>query len=433
MGPALPADPTPADAVPVAPPLRVVFVIQNLAGISGGSERVCIETAEAMAARGMAVRIVSFDPLAGPPAYGRGIVPVRNLWRKPRAGAALASKASGKASGKRGGRALALFKAVPNVFPLTLLKWHLSHGLFARALQGDLRADPADVVVALMPPAITAAAQACARLDLPFIAALHNVPALDFDDGPRWDQNPLYRHRARQALAGAARITVLLPEFIDWFAPALRARVVVMPNPVGRLAPASDPPPPRGPLVLGVGRLTRIKRWDLLIDAFAEAAPDLPGWQLKIYGEGPEQANLAAQIARRGGGAQIHLMGTTPDIATVYDRAALLVHPSEFEGFGLSVAEAMAHGLPVLAFADCAGVNGLIHSGEDGQLLPRADAAQAVAVLRQALIDWAAAPARRAAMGQAATRIAGRFDRDSLHDAWADLLRAAVRDPAPRP
>lgn len=404
------------------PPLRVVFVIQKLAGLRGGAERVLVETAEAMMARGMDVRCVTLDPRPTPAVYGRQELIIDSLLPKVLRSASRKGAQKGTDTGRDfTGRALGGLKAIPNVFPLTHLKWMASHGIFSRLLRHDLQTRPADVVVAFMPPAITAAVRATRGLKIPVVASTHNVPEYDFGDSPRWDQNPLYRKRARAALLQAAVVTVLQPEFTSWFPASMHARVRVMPNPVTRLAPAQTICP-RGQIVLGVGRLTPVKAWHLLIRAFAQMVTDQPGWQLRLFGDGQERAKLQELIDCLGLTGQTHLMGATGDIAAEYDQAAMLAHPSIFEGFGLVVAEAMAHGVPVLAFADCQGVKHLIDHNETGILLPRGTEDEAVAHLAAGLVKLAKEAPLRQRLGEQAAKIILRFDASAIYDSWAVVL-----------
>lgn len=135
-----------ASSPKVSAPVRAVFVIQKLAGLSGGAERVFIETAEAMAARGFCVRFISLDSdPSGPLAFGQGRVPVTSVmpaWLQCRA--ARRAKTALSRSGHPAGRSKMerMGKAIPNIFPLTHLKWHLTHGMFERALAKDLRGQP---------------------------------------------------------------------------------------------------------------------------------------------------------------------------------------------------------------------------------------------------------------------------------------------------
>ena len=419
-----PSAPLPSVQTPRAP-LHVAFVIQKLAGQSGGAERVFIETAEAMAARGISTRLICFDAhLSGPLAFGTerllvtSVLPAWLQRRNPALHNSPTSPATARIS-----RAEALLKSLPNIFPLTHVKWMLSHGLFQRALKRELQRTPVDVIVAFLPPAITAAARAGKELGIPVIASTHNLPQQDFGtSSDRWDQNPVYRARTLEALGQATCVTVLQPEFQTWISTVTRAPVRVIPNPVSRLCPLLAPLPTRDKIILGVGRLTRIKRWDLLIEAFALVATDLPGWSLRLFGSGAEQGALQARITTLKLESRIAILPSTPDLGSEYDRASILVHPSEFEGFGLSVAEAMAHGVPVLAFADCQGVNRLIDSNENGILLQRGSNDEAVGHLAAGLTHLAKDALLRQSLGQSAAKIAQRFDAKTIYDDWAEML-----------
>lgn len=407
-------------------PVRVTFVIQKLAGLSGGAERVLIDTARDLAGRGMQVRIWTFDRHASAPGYAPDPVPVRNLFPYPKT-----AKGAARGGYARRSRAESAMKAMPHHLGVNHLKFALTHGVFARCLRAALRDDPPDVVVGFMPPAITAVATAIGGLHRSsrpaMIASTHNLPGADFDDGsPRWDQNPVYRARARAALAQARAITILQPEFADWFPPALRSRLVVMPNAVERLTPVMEPHVTREPVFLAVGRLSPVKQHDLLVEAFARIADRWPDWRVVICGEGGERAALAARIAAHHLDDRIQLAGSVSAIGQHYDRSAVLCHPSRFEGFGLSVAEAMVHGLPVIAFADCPGIRDLIKDNVDGLLLMPAytsDAAR-ISSLTAAMDRMARDRALRNRLGAQATAIADRFAPDRIGQLWAALIDA---------
>ena len=112
-------------------PLQVCFVIQKLHGLSGGAERVVLQTATAMAARGMQVRIVIYDTASGPPKFDTGGLEIRNLLPsvlQSRAGAA-----------PQGGQTPAALRKFPQSGVMGHLKWAVTHGLFARRLRAEPR------------------------------------------------------------------------------------------------------------------------------------------------------------------------------------------------------------------------------------------------------------------------------------------------------
>ena len=101
---------------------------------------------------------------------------------------------------------------------------------------------------------------------------------------------------------------------------------------------------------LAVGRFSpRHKGFDLLIEAFARFAQTDATWQLDIVGGGPEEEALRQQIADCGMSQRIHLHPFTNRIQSYYEAAQVYVLSSRWEGFGLVLVEAMAHGLPVVS------------------------------------------------------------------------------------
>ena len=138
-----------------------------------------------------------------------------------------------------------------------------------------------------------------------------------------------------------------------------------------------------GPLrVVFLGRLDPVKRVPMLI----EAVRDTPGVTLDVYGDGPERPRLEAMA-----GDRVRLHGTTPRDTALAD-ADLLVLPSEAEGFGLVLIEAMAAGVSV-AGADAPGIRDVIRGGETGLLFTPGTLRQTLAAVR----DDAAAARERAA------------------------------------
>ena len=102
--------------------------------------------------------------------------------------------------------------------------------------------------------------------------------------------------------------------------------------------------------ILHVGSTIPRKRIDVLLEGFAAVRREFPAARLLRAG-GPFTAAQEAQVARLGIGDAIVSLGLLPieSVAAEYRRATLVFQPSDAEGFGLPVAEAMASGTPVLA------------------------------------------------------------------------------------
>ena len=118
------------------------------------------------------------------------------------------------------------------------------------------------------------------------------------------------------------------------------------------------------PLVVAVGRLVPVKRFDLLIDALAVVHDALPDLRAVIVGEGYERARLEAR--RRAHGAQdwLELPGHMDDDAVVdlYRRAWVVASTSQREGWGMTVTEAAACGTPAVVSR----IAGHVDAVEDG-------------------------------------------------------------------
>jgi len=344
---------------------RIAFVIDRLAGRAGGAERVLTDTANALAGRGQSVEIITHEYVCADPFYplAPGVTLTRlraplPVWRVPL------------------WRLRNLLERHGHHLPgIEHLAWISRHGAFWRRLADHMAANPPHVAVGFLPPAFTALALASERLrargvTVRTIASTHNVPAQDFLNPQRWGPGRLDRARRLAAVQRLDRITVLLPEFRDWYPPALHPRITVLPNTVAPVPPEARARPETSRRIVAVGRLATVKRHGPLITAFARLAAEFPDWRLDIHGEGPLSQALAAQITASGLQDRITLRGQTADMGAVYRGAALLAHPAAYEGFGLAVAEALAHGLPVLGFADCSGTNALVRDGASGLLIP---------------------------------------------------------------
>ncbi len=166
-----------------------------------------------------------------------------------------------------------------------------------------------------------------------------------------------------------------------------------------RLAPG-EPAPVR---ILSVGAVTRVKAHAVLVRALARL-DHLP-WVLEIVGsraaEPATGAALRAEIDRRGLAGRVTLAGELPREAVreAYRRAHVFVLPSLFESYGMALAEAAAHGLPLVA-CEVGGIPAT-PAGRAARLVPPGDEA-ALARALEPLIADAGDRARLAAAAAAA-------------------------------
>lgn len=156
--------------------------------------------------------------------------------------------------------------------------------------------------------------------------------------------------------------------------------------------------PADAPLVGTVGRLSEVKRQDLLL----RAARQLPGVHVVLVGDGPERENLVRLAGELGLAGRAHFAGYRADPELVLPAFDVFALTSRLEGLPLSLLEAWAAGLPVVSTA-VGGVPKVVRDGANGLLVASGDGAALAAALARLLADPAAA-ARLGAAGRDAVR-----------------------------
>jgi glycosyltransferase involved in cell wall biosynthesis len=150
----------------------------------------------------------------------------------------------------------------------------------------------------------------------------------------------------------------------------LRAdRVTVAPPGVdARFRPGGQRSPT--PLVVAVGRLVPVKRFDALLRALAEVKADHPDLQAVLIGEGYERPALEALREELGATEWVRMPGRVDDdeLVSWYRRAWAVASSSQREGWGMTLTEAAACGTPAVATA-IAGHADAVFDGESGLLV----------------------------------------------------------------
>ncbi|UBU10229.1 glycosyltransferase family 4 protein [Nonomuraea gerenzanensis] len=123
-------------------------------------------------------------------------------------------------------------------------------------------------------------------------------------------------------------------------------------------------------IVIAVGRLVPQKGFDMLIPAFAATAEEHPEWKLRIFGTGPSKERLQKRIDEVGAGGRIKLMGRSNRIHEELAKASVYALSSRIEGLPMAMIEAMGHALPIVAFDCPTGPADVLTPGKDGLLVP---------------------------------------------------------------
>jgi GalNAc-alpha-(1->4)-GalNAc-alpha-(1->3)-diNAcBac-PP-undecaprenol alpha-1,4-N-acetyl-D-galactosaminyltransferase len=368
--------------------MRLLFVCRMLANGVGGVERISIHLMNAMVERGHEVSLFTWDRAPAQAFYAmRGEI----RWHRLDMGDP-ARRAS---------------------LPQRLIRM--------RRFRTCALTPRPDAIVAFQHGPFLFAALAAIGRGIPVILSERNAP-------DQFDHARAGRHRELTFLTMrlARAITVQFPGYIECYPAYLHPRIVVLPNPVARVTTRANPEGERTErTLLFVGRLSYEKNLPALLRAFARVSPDHPEWRLRIVGGGREQGSLGQLARELGVQERISLAGTTDDVAAEYRHADLFCLPSRWEGFPNALAEAMAHGLPVVGYRGCAGVNELIVSGRNGLLAEgNGDPDTLAAAIGTLMADAAA----RERLGTEARRIAETYEPERVFDAWEALFRRATAD-----
>lgn len=236
-----------------------------------------------------------------------------------------------------------------------------------------------------------------------------------------------YVYRRHPVIAVSPSTAAVLRERLRWPGP-----IFVVPNGTPEPGPA-DPgtePADGSPALVCVTRLVTHKQVDHIVEAVARLRGTWPGVRLHIVGRGPEYPVLVARIAELGMSGNVRLHGylSKAGKTALLAGADLHITASEFEGWGLSVIEAAAVGVPTVAY-DVDGLRDAVRDGETGWLAPPGeDLADALARAVKELSD----PVRRLQVGAACTQWAGRFSWADSGTRLARLIRAACSAPVGR-
>jgi glycosyltransferase involved in cell wall biosynthesis len=148
----------------------------------------------------------------------------------------------------------------------------------------------------------------------------------------------------------------------------------------------------------------------VLLDALPSVWETHPRTSVLLFGQGPEHSAIAAEVARRGWQARVRLPGFRDDLDLVLPCVDALVHPAAMEGLGVSLLQAAACGVPIVA-TRAGGIPEVVVDGRNGALVEPGDAV----ALGAALVRLLGAPELRRCYGEAGRALAlERFSLDAM-------------------
>lgn len=168
-----------------------------------------------------------------------------------------------------------------------------------------------------------------------------------------------------------------------------------------------------------VGNFRRMKRHDLLIDAFARLLPEVPELRMVLVGDGDLRPEIESRIEALGLGTRVVLTGLVNELSPLYDAFDLFVQASNSESLPNVLLEASASALPIVA-TDAGGSREVIRDGQTGLLVPVNDLER---LTQSMLLAISNAGLRRMLGSAARDHIRDRYGMERYVREYADLYR----------
>lgn len=201
----------------------------------------------------------------------------------------------------------------------------------------------------------------------------------------------------------------------DWKAD----NVVVISNPIWFSVPQMNNTL-QNKVAVAIGRHSIEKQFDVLIQIWKNVILQYPDWTLKIYGETDGNRSIEKLVQEVHMENYVELHAPIKNIDQVYSNASILLNTSSSEAFGLVIIEAMAFGLPVIAFDSASGPKTVIENEKNGMLIQNNDT-QAYANKIKELINN---DALRKTIGENAKVSIGRFNLERIMQQWHVLFQS---------
>ncbi|TRW22974.1 glycosyltransferase family 4 protein [Flavobacterium zepuense] len=173
---------------------------------------------------------------------------------------------------------------------------------------------------------------------------------------------------------------------------------------------------------IAVGRHTYQKGYDRMFAAWKEIVKLHPDWQLDIYGDDNPDYNVPRLALDNGVSNSVNFLKPTKDIIDAYLNASVYVMTSRHEGFGMVLLEAMACGVPCVAFNCPTGPEGIINDGVDGFLIKDGDNAALIDAITKLMED----DNLRAEMGAKAKENSEKFAIGPIMQQWDALFKSLL-------
>ena len=148
-----------------------------------------------------------------------------------------------------------------------------------------------------------------------------------------------------------------------------------------------------------------------------------PKQKLVVVGDGNDREWFEKEIKKRRLEKNIELVGMQSDVSQYYRKSSVFIHTSRYEGFGVVIVEAMAHGLPVVAFHNN-GPDEILTGGQEGYLVEKYDTVDFAKKVCQILDDEECYES----MSQAARKRAEDFSEEKVCQRFTNILEKVANN-----
>jgi len=193
-------------------------------------------------------------------------------------------------------------------------------------------------------------------------------------------------------------------------------RVDVIPNPLPFYPDLSQVT--RHKRIISIGRYFDEKGYDMLLNVWAIVEKQCDDWELDIYGDGNKSYYERMTVSLNLDKTRCRLNDSISDVEKEYLDSSLFICTSRFEGFGMGIIEAMACGLPVVAFDCLWGPRSIISDGEDGLLVENGN----IKKMAETILSLMNHPEKISEMGKNARKNVQRFNIDTIAKKWKRLF-----------
>jgi glycosyltransferase involved in cell wall biosynthesis len=171
-----------------------------------------------------------------------------------------------------------------------------------------------------------------------------------------------------------------------------------------------------------MGRLIPIKGHEYLINAFAKLKKEYPKTKLFILGEGPLKKSLVKLANKKNLDEDIFFLGLKSNPYKFLYKSDIFILPSLIEGLPMSIIEAMACELPVIATRCKSGIEEILEDGEYGILVNRKDTSD----LARKMIELSKDPSLREKYSQLSSQRAQFFDVNRIIKSWVKIIEREI-------